>query len=273
MKPSKILLIMCLFAIGSFAKAQSWECPFLISTIANQNVYKTKTDITLTKVYDLNTEKAISDTTKYILTLDSISYLKYKVVEDGDNPYIRLLPRLKFETLNKDTFYIKYSEDAVTMADQNPTNYYFKMVDDPEPNNHYLATESIMGMPISMPIKMRNLDGKTKIELDFSLGYAFGYKVKFGNNPYRKKFLNVIPFALGINKDSYFTKADDGTYTEEKESISFTYYSFGLAYEYYGLNIGFFMGWDRMFNEQKDWAYQSKSWFSIGIGYKIGGDE
>ncbi len=84
-----------------------------------------------------------------------------------------------------------------------------------------------------------------------------------------------MPVAFSINEDSYFYKTGDvddkAKYSSKSDNISLTYYSFGITYEYYGLNIGGFMGWDRMFGSQKDWIYQKKPWVSVGIGYKFGG--
>ena len=264
----KPLIVLGLVLMSSLGFSQS---SFLIATLFNENVYKTKQTLVLKKVYDLDRDTAIIDTSKYLLKLNNGIPLRYKVVEEGDNPYIRLLPRLQFIKGPGDTTLITKANEANPMND--PFCYYFQMVDDPTPNNHYLATESIMGMPVTMPVKLRQLDGETKIEMDLSLGYAFGYKIRLNNNPYRKKYLNIIPFAFSLNKDSYVTKQADGEYSKEEESISLTYYSCGLAYEYYGLNWGLFVGWDRMFNAQKDWIYQHKSWISVGIGYKLGKSE
>jgi len=270
------ILLLILFSFFFNAKAQL-KSPFLVSTITNQNVYKTKAPLVLKRVYNLSTNKptAPSDTAKYILTPSEGSpFLKYKVVEDGDNPYIRILPNMVYVKKSEDTILIYAGTSEVDLSDENnPSMYYYQMVDDPAPNNHYLATQSIMGMPLTIPLKFRELNGDIQTELDFSLGYAFGYKIKLGNNPYRKKYINFIPFAFAVNKDNYVYKKTNDSLSEKADAISLTYYACGITYEYYGLNIGVFTGWDRMFNENKNWIYQNHNWFSIGIGYKIGKEE
>jgi hypothetical protein len=263
---SLLLLTFC----KAFSQIKSW--PFIVSVFGNQNVYKTKTGLKLQKVYNLNNNRAITDTTKFILTpTNNYPFIKYKIVEEGDNPYIRILPNVYFV--------INSSGDTIIVADTNnhigddPTDFYFQMVDDPTPNNHYMASQSIIGMPLTMPVKFRKLHGQTNLELNLTLGYAFGYRIKLGNNPYRKKYISIIPFALSINEDKYFYKISEQEDSEQEEAVSLTYYACGLAYEYYNFNVGFFTGWDRMFSNQKNWVYQNHNWMSVGIGYKFGGDE
>lgn len=327
-----MMIVTILISTANYSSAQMVS-NFLRSVFFNENVYKTKTTLEIIRVYDINSHTPVIDSTIYYLTPTS-DYIRYKVVQDGDNPYIRVLPRVSFSTSAGNTAIIvtpdspnppftfpapvsstvttvtatpttittvtisgstkttqtapandpanvtKQTETTTSVSTPvspppgtDPTNYYFQVVDDLTPNNHYLASQTIMGMPVTMPVKFRTLDKQTNMELDLSLGYAFGYKLKCGNNPYRNKYINLVPLALSLNKDTYKYKQADGTYSKGEESISLTYYSFGITYEYYGLNIGAFMGWDRMFNSEKNWVYQSKPWFSVGVGYKIGKDD
>lgn len=283
MKTRILLIIITLCSTVSTLKAQSKA--FVYSVFLNQNVYATRQNFTLKKVYHICTDSAIAeDTTKYILiTENGKEIMKYKELESGDNPYIRILPLLYFDHDsdkygNKDTVYIRRWDSSEMdkklkykrLGGMNPSNYYFQVQNDMVPNNHYLFSQSIIGMPITMPLKMRKKEGKREFDLDYSLGYAFGWKVKVGRNPYHKKYINVIPLALSINKDNYFVKNSNSEFTEAKEGVSFTYYSFGITYDYYGFNFGLFTGWDRMMGDRSDWYFQKKQWLSFGIGYKFG---
>lgn len=250
--------------------------PILIATGCNQNVYKTIVPCTLTRTYRISTKTAEVSATQYILSAN----LKYKVIEESDDGiWIQLLPCLQFDAATA-TGEIPISFNSSCLlkgAVNNPSDYYYKIEDDLSPNNHCLISESIMGMPVTLPLKIRKLDGDLEFEPNLSLGYTFGWRFKLNKNPYRKRYLSLIPLAFAINEDSYFYKTGqdaDGNnlYSTPTDNISFTYYSFGATLEFNGFNVGGFFGWDRMFGPQADWAYQKQRWFSIGLGYKFGGD-
>jgi len=108
-----------------------------------------------------------------------------------------------------------------------------------------------------------------------SIGYGFGWKYKLGNNPYKAHYFSTILYAAGISGQKHFSIA--GKYAATgKDSISaktdefaVTYLSFGVAYEYDRFNIGIFFGKDKMFGNLKNWVYQNKWWWGLGIGYEL----
>ncbi|MES2680109.1 MAG: hypothetical protein V4635_09505 [Bacteroidota bacterium] len=262
--------------------------PAVIATFRNKNVYKTKTDVVLKRVYDQGNSAGINDENVYILKpSNNFSKIRYTVVQEGDNPYVYILPLVRFTnstapntqltalpaSANTNTIFIKpydYSDLGANTLDA--SNYYFKLVSEPEPNQHYLCSQSLMGMPITLPIKIRS----KSITADLSLGYSFGYKFKISNNPYKKTYFNIIPYALAFNKEKYVQDSKfvlEGKEPKKEETVSFTYYSFGATLEYESFNVGAFVGWDMMFAPYDDWEYQKKPWFSIGFGYKLGKKE
>ena len=161
--------------------------------------------------------------------------------------------------------------DSISYSDSpsNPSNYYFQIKDSLDPTNHYLAAQRIKGMPLTMPFKLRpNRPKEDMIELNLSLGYCFGYRVKLGNNPYKDNYFNFIPYAVALNKDNYINSIN-GQESKGEDAFSLTYIALGGSFEFSGLNLGIFTGWDMMFGSQKNWVNQNKNWVSFGIGFKF----
>ncbi|MGV3599427.1 MAG: hypothetical protein ACO1PI_16305 [Bacteroidota bacterium] len=236
------------------------------SLLYNDNVYKTKDTLILERVYDHKKGVALKDKRIYRLIVSPLPFVKYNILENGDNAYIYILPNynFKYDTGGRDSIVdIVFTDGAKS---DTVYNYYFRVKSANTPNTKYLSSQSIVGMPVTLPLKIRKLDTELQFESNLSLSYAFGYRIKVGNNPYRKKYINVIPVAFAINSDKYFTAKEDS----KIDALSFTYYSFGLTYEVNGFNIGLFGGWDKMFGTRKDWIYQDRFWGSLGIGYKFG---
>jgi len=238
----------------------------------NQNVYKTKTEIKLKRVYDLKTRKAMDENISYVIKLDNVNMVRYRIMKDGDKPYLKLLPAVKFvfNSPSQVDIEVADADDPYFQSNPNPTTFIFQATEDLEPNQKFLATEKISGLPITMPIKFRRLNGKTQMKAGFNVGYAFGWKVRMNANPYRENYLNFIPFAFGIGVDEHIARKDDGTFTEGEESFVLNYWTLGVTYQFSKMNVGVFTGWDRMFNDRTNWVYQKKSWLSLGLGYKIG---
>lgn len=202
-------------------------------------------------------------------------FIRYKVVrESGDYKYIRILPGCRFNpTINTDIEFVPPATGDIT-----PEEYIFEVSNKSlNPNTNYLASSALIGKIISIPLKVRKeyfKDGNKILEGSLSLGYGFGWKYKLGNHPYHTHYFSTILYAAGINQQKYFALA--GKYADGKDSlsaktdqVSLTYLSFGLAYEYDKFNVGFFAGKDMMFGTLKDWAYQNKWWWGIGIGYEL----
>ncbi len=206
-------------------------------------------------------------------------FLRYKVVgEEGDYKYIKILPGCYFGGLPspQDTS-ILYNAAGAVFADK-PENYVFK-VDKKQLtlNTHYLASSALIGKLITLPVRFRNKywDGNnTDVQGTLALGYGFGWRYKLGNNPYHTHYLSTIFYGVGISQQKYFsvgrnvTTGKDTT-TAKTDEFAITYLSFGIAYEYDKFNIGIFWGRDKMFGSLRDWAYQDKWWWGIGIGYEL----
>lgn len=262
----KLLLLFLLTSAIVVCNAQ--RTVFLRSVFSNNNVYKTKDTLILKRVYDCRNNVVIKDDRTFRLIVRPSTSIKYQIVEDGDNPYIYVLPKYCFKYYDgEQDSIVDVKFECEEKRHDSTYNYYFKIESDIMPHHKYIFAQSIVGMPLTLPLKIRKLNSEYQFEANISLSYAFGYRVKVGDDPYKKRFLNVIPFAAGINSDKYFSNKEDA----QVDALSFTYYSFGMTYEFRGLNVGLFGGWDKMFGERKNWAYQDKFWLSLGLGYKFGG--
>lgn len=186
--------------------------------------------------------------------------------------------------------------------------FYFKLLDSGKlsPAQKYLATEQITGVPVSIPFKLRlaRAAGHDQISSNLSLGYAFGFRAKLGNNPYNDNYIRTV-VAVGAGTDIYFnasspdpnttvttqttttTTTDVPTTDGSKEQVQvqtvsktssssntaqFTYtVALGATIELGSrLNIGLFYGWDHMVGDHRDWIYQGKPWLGFGFGINFG---
>lgn len=272
----RLLIIALLLATThTVVSAQDGFSSFIRSVVYNTNVYKTKENLQLTCVYDLKNEAPIHSTLPYQLVVGEREYLRYRVIKQGEKPYIKILPRLKFvSTWTGYNIEVLEKKDerlvSASMEGKDPVKYYFQITDALEPNKHYLASQKITGLPLTMPFKLRTYKESSKFVIAPSIGYAFGWKIRVNNNPYKDKFVNVIAYGIGFNADKHQSENTDGSLTESKDAFSLTYWTSGLAYEVNGFNYGIFMGQDRMFDGNKNWIYQGKTWLSFGFGYKFG---
>lgn len=211
-------------------------------------------------------------------TLTTNYFLRYKVIlDEGDYKYIRILTGCLFAgTYPMDTS-IVFNPGENTPADA-PEDYIFQVSKkDLTPNTHYLASTALIGKVITLPLRVRNEywnnDNKV-LQGSLSIGYGFGWKFKFGNNPYKKHYFSVIPYSAGISEQKYFSiiknnEAGKDSLSAKSDELALTYFSFGLAYEYDRFNVGIFFGKDKMVGTLKNWAYQDKWWWGLGIGYEL----
>lgn len=181
--------------------------------------------------------------------------------------------------------YIVFDSAGVGGAD-NPHDYVFKPEDASKlnPNTHYLASEMLVGKVLTIPLRIRNEyfnNNTASLQANFSLAYGFGWKMKIGNHPYRKHYITTVFYAAGISSQKYFKLMNDAngqviklengadSVSAKTDQLALTYMAYGLAYEYYKFNIGVFAGKDIMFGANKDWVYQSRWWYGIGLGYDL----
>ena len=126
-------------------------------------------------------------------------------------------------------------------------------------------------MPLTIPIKIRLDVPETlnAITLSPAISYAFGYKIRTNNNPFKDHFIRLNPLVIGFSAENYMpkNKVDDPAY-EAKASVALNLAT-GLTFETNKFNFGTFIGWDRMFGSRTDWIYQKRSWLGIGFGYKF----
>jgi hypothetical protein len=207
------------------------------------------------------------------------NFIRYKVVaDDGDFKYIQILKGCMFNGITPTDTSIVFNKAGIIQSDK-PEDYIFQVSKKSlVPNTHYLASSALIGKVITLPFRVRNeyWNGNNRvIQGALSIGYGFGWKYKMGNNPYKPHYFSTILYAAGISAQKHFSIA--GKYVgTTKDSLStktdefaLTYLSFGFAYEYDKFNIGVFFGKDRMFGNLKNWVYQDKWWWGLGIGYDL----
>jgi len=243
------------------------KMPFLRSVTGNVNVYKTRTDLKVKKAYNPKTGlPEEDDQTVYTLSPGEGNYLRYSLLNDTIKDIIRILPVVEFQA-NK----IVYDEDGDNS--DHISDYYFQFEEKTiKPYQKYLATEKLTALPVTIPFKYRFGSSKTldKISANVSLTYAFGYRIRVNDNPYKENFIRLL-LATGIGNDKYIPKASDGDSSyEPSDHISWTVAALGSTYEAGSrFNFGAFLGFDKMFGTRKDWVFQNQLWIGLGFGYKL----
>lgn len=188
---------------------------------------------------------------------------------DEDEDIIRILPLVKDTTIKDDKCIVINKNQPVNDA---PSDYYYKIVDEETtPSKKYLASERLMAIPVTIPFKVRFgvYEGDDNPTFDANIAYAFGYKMRVNNKPYKKHFMRVL-VAFGISSQQYMPKdsVDSKTF-EATNKIALTD-ALGVTYEFADkLNFGVFIGQDWMFGANKNWYYQGKPWIGIGVGFKF----
>jgi hypothetical protein len=252
--------------------------PFFKSLVLNRNVYKTKDTLALTRVYDYSKKQPVHDTITYKLLPEPGEFLRYTVMKEGDNPIIYVLKGTRFEASETGAIspvYIKYANSKE--IEENKYYYRFKTKGaDLLPSKQYFATEHITALPITIPIKYRiNAPAnKVPVSLSASISYAFGYRIRVNNNPYNDNYIRVLPLLVGFSTDTYLAKDSINVKGYAGETSIALNLASGVTYEAGNrFNFGVFIGFDKMFANQKDWIYQNKAWLGVGFGYKFGSDK
>ncbi|GAB2972506.1 hypothetical protein GCM10027049_02890 [Mucilaginibacter puniceus] len=258
------------------------------SLFVNQNVYKTKDTLALKEVYDYEKHGVIHNDEVYLLdpgySRSESSFLRYTVVKDGEKQVIKIpglvsLIKDKIKVKGKDSLItrIVYLDTSNHELKDNAKPSYFQFINptkDEPVTKQYLATEHITALPITIPIKFRpNVpSNRQPFSLNASVSYAFGYKIRVNNNPYKENFIRILPFSLGLGTEMYLHKDSVSNDKYKGETNIALSMASGITYEASNrFNIGIFVGIDKMFNDKKNWIYQNKAWFGLGFGYKFGG--
>jgi hypothetical protein len=120
----------------------------------------------------------------------------------------------------------------------------------------------------AVPFKLRS--NPFQFSTDVTLGTVAGVKVRM--NPYTdENFYNfLVGFGLSnVNLDSTSTGGNINQNSTVQNTASFTL-SAGGVLEFSGVQIGIFVGWDFINNNDKiQWSYHGKPWVSIGLGYSL----
>lgn len=263
MKRNLFLIGIGVLLLTSCAK----KLPFLRSVTGNVNVYKTRTDLKVKKAYNPKIGLPEEDDhTVYVLSPGNANFLRYSLLNDTIKDIINILPVVEYQGN-------KIILDTNGSNNDHISDYYFQYAEkDIKPYQKYLASEKLTAIPVTIPFKFRFADSKTldNISANVSLAYAFGYKIRVNNNPYKENFIRLL-LATGIGNDKYVPKGSDGDKSyEPSDHISWTVAALGLTYEAGSrYNFGAFLGLDKMFGTRKDWVFQNKRWIGLGFGYKL----
>jgi hypothetical protein len=275
MRATTTILFLTLLSLSSYG--QSFKAMFL-----NPNVYRTKVDLTASRLIDKDLNTIYNDT--FIIKVSDLGHLDYKIVNEDENGYviIRILPKVKLLTEpspddpSKTINVVRHTNDKQLKTDNNNAyNYYFAIKKDAfKPLGKTLLSTKIIGVPLVQPIKLRPSKGTEGWNLggEFTVSYNFGLRIKLGKNPFSQNYLSIVPYGFGVGAAKYFKENTDGTLTEKKDAFAVTYYQGGLLLTIQKINFGVFTGFDAMIDKQNDWFYQSKPWFSFGLGYKFKND-
>jgi len=265
----KKLLLLSTFILTLSLFGQSTK-PFFFANFPNKNVWKTQDTLKIKLLYKdnkkirVNSNAKISekDTFKLIVPSNYL-FVRYKVLLENDKKtYIRILKGCNIDFENK-TVEPSYNNKVEA------NDYIFEIAESKMPLNSYEASSALIGKLITIPVRFRSLDNSIEVEPTFEVGYAFGWKFKLGNNPFKSHYLSFIPYATSIGTQKYFTRLAEGVFSEKKDELAFNYWSFGVSYEWEKLNLGLFAGQDIMFGDKKDWVYQDDWWIGIGFGYDL----
>lgn len=267
-------LIITIILVTCNAYAQSAKAMLL-----NPNVYRTKVELKATRLLDKNSLDVYRD--EYIIKIDELGYLDYKIINDDENGYviIRVLPKVKLSIEESDIEkgevinVVRHTKEVQNENDStNAYNYYFGIKKSEfSPMSKTLLSTKIVGIPLVQPLKLRPSKGDVgwNLEGEFTLSYNFGIRMKLDNNPFTKNFISVVPYGFGVGSAKYFFENSDESLSDKKDSYALTYYQGGLVLTIHKVHLGFFIGFDAMIDQQNNWFYQGEPWFSFGLGYKF----
>jgi hypothetical protein len=119
-----------------------------------------------------------------------------------------------------------------------------------------------------LPFKARPQNELTFTK-DLTISNMGGFKYKLPNYKISLGFVLGIGIS-SVNVDSLTTKG----VVKETQSRSAITIPIGFIVQYERLQFGIFCGWDWIDGpNKKDWIYQGKDWFSLGIGFNIFNEE
>jgi hypothetical protein len=208
--------------------------------------------------------KKLDTTGKWVKTCkcksDSVS------VERSSNFY-----RYNYKRSDQEALAPKQTEDY---DDYGKNTMYF-YVDSKTLNSYAIKDERVdFGLSvgvINFPFKYRPQKGLGDFSGTFNFGAGLGVKMR--HKSYRKFTWSIITgysiSNLVIDSVSATRNSKDLVSTNNFSAFSF---SIGPMIEYDKVQVGMFVGWDRLskLNQEKyGWKYQGKPWLSIAFGYAI----
>lgn len=127
------------------------------------------------------------------------------------------------------------------------------------------------GTPIVHPFKLRPTQANLGPQLyaDITISYCFGYRARLSRNQLKENFVTFVPFGVGVGAAKHQRRLADSQLSDEEDNAAITYWQGGVFFTIRKVGFGVFSGVDAMIGHKNDWIYQSKPWFSFGVGYKF----
>ncbi len=132
---------------------------------------------------------------------------------------------------------------------------------------------------VVIPIKIRRSkeldtqDNGFEFSKDIALGPFVGVKKRISK--YKPYFLD-LGLSVGISSVRLTANNSDSTLTSTVQDIAAFTWAAGAVFEFDNVQIGMFIGKDRVNNnfdvngnKGYNWAYQNKLWWSLGFGYAL----
>jgi hypothetical protein len=120
-----------------------------------------------------------------------------------------------------------------------------------------------------VPIKFRPKQGSVPFDFttDFTLGSSFGYSFRMSH--YQPNYLSIVG-VFGVTSVGVDSITTSGFITEPNTKLSAVTPGIGIITEISGFQIGAVIGWDIVGGTTGEkWIYNSRPWFSFGIGYQF----
>ena len=157
-----------------------------------------------------------------------------------------------------------------TNAEKNKRAYFLMTTADflSKTKRRYSTKPSFAIGTAAVPFKLRG--NPFQFSTDVSLGSVAGVKIRM--NPYTdENFYNfLVGFGLSnVGLDSSSTSGMVNQSSIVQNTSSFTL-SVGGVLEFSSVQVGVFVGWDYINNNDKiQWSYHGKPWVSLGLGYSL----
>ncbi len=137
----------------------------------------------------------------------------------------------------------------------------------------FASGSSITAGILLLPYKIRpqiTIDDEVIANFDFSKDISLGLSagIKHRVTHHRPYFINfLLNIGIGNITQTNFNTKGEIEITREVPALTI---ATGLVFDLKEVQIGAFIGWDRISaNQRKNWMYQGRHWYSIGLGYSL----